>query len=51
MAISDDIQRVMPSANDRSSGQILEYKEAVLLTDPTNPKLKGQVTNFTLPFK
>nr|GLL38622.1 uncharacterized protein LOC109172756 [Ipomoea trifida] len=43
MAISDDIQRVMPSANDRSSGQTLEYKEAVLLTDPTNPKLKGQV--------
>jgi len=43
MAISDDRQRIMPMPQDRDSGQPLAYKEAVLLTDPTNPDLRGEV--------
>ncbi|XP_062119976.1 probable rhamnogalacturonate lyase B [Humulus lupulus] len=43
MAISDDRQRIMPSALDRKKGQKLAYPEAVLLTNPSNPNLKGEV--------
>ncbi|KAK6125863.1 hypothetical protein DH2020_040389 [Rehmannia glutinosa] len=43
MAISDDRQRIMPTDNDRKGGHRLDYKEAVLLTHPTNPILKGEV--------
>ncbi|KAF6136789.1 hypothetical protein GIB67_036988 [Kingdonia uniflora] len=43
MAISDDRQRIMPTPQDRSSGQRLNYPEAVLLTNPSNPDLKGEV--------
>ncbi|GMH24661.1 hypothetical protein Nepgr_026504 [Nepenthes gracilis] len=43
MAVSDDRQGIMPTLLDRESGQILDYKEAVLLTNPSNPELKGQV--------
>lgn len=43
MAISDTRQRVMPSPYDRSNGQILDYHEAVVLTNPSNPQLKGEV--------
>ncbi|TVU40623.1 hypothetical protein EJB05_14092, partial [Eragrostis curvula] len=45
MAISDDIQRYMPSAVDRESprGVPLAYKEAVLLVDPVEPQFKGEV--------
>ncbi|XP_060185880.1 uncharacterized protein LOC132615317 [Lycium barbarum] len=43
MAISDDRQRVMPSEEDRASGQVLDFKEAVKLTNPSNPKLKNEV--------
>lgn len=43
MAISDDRQRVMPSEEDRASGQVLDFKEAVKLTNPSNPKLKDEV--------
>ncbi|CAK7339754.1 unnamed protein product [Dovyalis caffra] len=43
MAISDDRQRIMPMPRDRLNGQRLAYPEAVLLTDPTNPQLKGEV--------
>ncbi|TVU40659.1 hypothetical protein EJB05_14128, partial [Eragrostis curvula] len=45
MAISDDIQRYMPSAVDRDSprGVPLAYKEAVLLVDPVEPQFKGEV--------
>lgn len=46
MAISDDMQRMMPTDEDRSAGQVLDYKEAVLLTHPSNPKLKGEVRNL-----
>lgn len=43
MAVSDERQRIMPTARDRESGQALEYPEAVLLTNPSNPFLKGEV--------
>lgn len=45
MAISDERQRVMPTAHDRETGQELDYKEAVLLTNPANSFIKGEV-NF-----
>ncbi|XP_059624760.1 probable rhamnogalacturonate lyase B isoform X4 [Cornus florida] len=43
MAISDKRQRIMPTDQDRYSGKTLDYKEAVLLTNPKNPDLKGEV--------
>nr|XP_018623891.1 probable rhamnogalacturonate lyase B isoform X2 [Nicotiana tomentosiformis] len=43
MAISDERQRIMPTAQDREMGQILDYPEAVLLTNPTNSFIKGEV--------
>ncbi|KAG1361069.1 putative rhamnogalacturonate lyase B [Cocos nucifera] len=45
MAISDDRQRIMPMPDDRMPGrcQQLAYPEAVLLTNPINPDLKGEV--------
>ncbi|KAK6154143.1 hypothetical protein DH2020_013782 [Rehmannia glutinosa] len=43
MVVSDDKQRLMPTDNDRKAGQILDYKEAVLITNPHNPTLKGEV--------
>ncbi|WJX93513.1 rhamnogalacturonan endolyase [Trifolium repens] len=43
MALSDTRQRSMPSMNDRITGQILAYKEAVLLTKPSNPQFRGEV--------
>uniref|UniRef100_J3N5T6 rhamnogalacturonan endolyase n=1 Tax=Oryza brachyantha TaxID=4533 RepID=J3N5T6_ORYBR len=45
MAISDDIQRFMPSATDRDAprGVPLAYQEAVLLVNPKEPQFKGEV--------
>ncbi|PON39398.1 Rhamnogalacturonate lyase [Trema orientale] len=43
MAISDDRQRTMPSLRDRKSGHKLAYPEAVLLTKPSKPEVKGEV--------
>ncbi|KAI5648050.1 hypothetical protein M9H77_34055 [Catharanthus roseus] len=43
MAVGDERQRIMPTSEDRERGQVLDYKEAVLLTNPTNPFLKGEV--------
>ncbi|CAN1317037.1 Rhamnogalacturonate lyase [Linum perenne] len=43
MAISDYKQRVMPMPEDRVTGQPLAYPEAVLLTHPINPDLRGEV--------
>lgn len=43
MAISDERQRVMPTDEDRASGRVLDYKEAVLLTGPSNSELEGEV--------
>ncbi|XP_055815237.1 probable rhamnogalacturonate lyase B [Solanum dulcamara] len=43
MAVSDKRQRIMPTDMDRMKGKVLDYKEAVLLTNPTNPDLKGEV--------
>ncbi|XP_061361401.1 probable rhamnogalacturonate lyase B [Gastrolobium bilobum] len=43
MAIADDRQRVMPTPEDRSVGQRLDYAEAVLMNHPSNPALQGEV--------
>ncbi|KAL2521859.1 Rhamnogalacturonate lyase family protein [Forsythia ovata] len=43
MAMSDQRQRIMPMPRDRETGRVLDYQEAVLLTNPTNPTLKGEV--------
>ncbi|KAF5740131.1 Rhamnogalacturonate lyase family protein [Tripterygium wilfordii] len=45
MAISDKMQRYMPTAADRDPprGQALDYKEAVLLVNPVDPQFKGEV--------
>ncbi|XP_057495308.1 probable rhamnogalacturonate lyase B isoform X2 [Actinidia eriantha] len=43
MAISDQRQRIMPTAADRITGQPLDYPEAVRLTNPRNTLLKGEV--------
>ncbi|KAL3838683.1 hypothetical protein ACJIZ3_023274 [Penstemon smallii] len=43
MAISDERKRMMPMYVDRSTGKVLDYKEAVLLTNPTNPEFNGEV--------
>ncbi|EXB55477.1 hypothetical protein L484_001982 [Morus notabilis] len=43
MAITDAIQRTMPSAHDRTFGKKLAYPEAVLLTEPSKPEFRGEV--------
>ncbi|KAJ7953493.1 Rhamnogalacturonate lyase family protein [Quillaja saponaria] len=43
MAITDERQRLMPTAMDRSKGEKLAYPEAVLLTNPSDPAFKGEV--------
>ncbi|PNT64234.1 hypothetical protein BRADI_4g26420v3 [Brachypodium distachyon] len=45
MAVSDKLQRAMPSAADRDPprGRPLAYKEAVLLVNPAEPEFKGEV--------
>ena len=43
MALADRRQRVMPTEYDRITGRALAYKEAVLLTNPSNSNLKGEV--------
>jgi hypothetical protein len=45
MALADDRQRIMPMPDDRlpPRGQPLAYPEAVLLVDPINPDLRGEV--------
>ncbi|OEL17193.1 Rhamnogalacturonate lyase [Dichanthelium oligosanthes] len=45
MAVTDDIQRYMPSAIDRDEPRAvpLAYKEAVLLVDPKEPQFRGEV--------
>lgn len=50
MAISDERQRIMPTAHDREVGQKLDYKEAVLLTNPNNSFIKGEV-NFIINYE
>lgn len=44
MALTDERQRVMPSAADRENGKTLDYKEAVKLMNTSNPDLQGEVT-------
>ncbi|KAK6125862.1 hypothetical protein DH2020_040388 [Rehmannia glutinosa] len=43
MAVSDDRQRIMPTTQDREKGRVLDYPEAVLLTNPANSFLTGEV--------
>ncbi|PHT30957.1 hypothetical protein CQW23_27294 [Capsicum baccatum] len=43
MAIADDRQRQMPTEEDRINGQVLDYVEAVKLTNPSNPRFKDEV--------
>lgn len=43
MAISDRKQRIMPTGAERDGGTVLGYKEAVLLTNATEPMLRGEV--------
>ncbi|KAK6125848.1 hypothetical protein DH2020_040416 [Rehmannia glutinosa] len=43
MAVSDDRQRIMPTSQDREKGRVLDYPEAVLLTNPANSFLTGEV--------
>ncbi|KAM3201384.1 putative rhamnogalacturonate lyase B [Capsicum annuum] len=43
ISVSDERQRFMPTAEDRENGKVLDYKEAVLLTSPTNSNFKGEV--------
>jgi rhamnogalacturonan endolyase len=45
MAVSDGIQRYMPSAADREPPRAvpLAYKEAVLLVNPKEQQFKGEV--------
>ncbi|KAJ4836293.1 hypothetical protein Tsubulata_008025 [Turnera subulata] len=43
MAVSDMIQRIMPTPSDRAAGKKLAYPEAVLLTNPIDHRLKGEV--------
>ncbi|KAF5962113.1 hypothetical protein HYC85_003322 [Camellia sinensis] len=43
MAISDERQRIMPTPQDREAGLVLDYPEAVMLTNPSNPELTGEV--------
>ena len=53
MAITDNRQREMPLPDDRMPArcQALAYPEAVLLTDPINPKLKDEVLPSPPPKK
>lgn len=45
MAISDEKQRIMPMPEDlhRGRGEQLIVPESVLLVNPINPDLKGEV--------
>ncbi|CAI0419728.1 unnamed protein product [Linum tenue] len=43
MAVSDEIQKMMPAYKDRETGEKLAYPEAVLLTTAIEPEFKDQV--------
>ncbi|KAI5654776.1 hypothetical protein M9H77_31963 [Catharanthus roseus] len=43
MAVSDTIQRLMPTNYDRERGHRLDYKEAVVLTRPKDSRFEGEV--------
>lgn len=52
MAVADNRRRFMPLPEDRlpNRGQALAYPEAVLLTNPVEPELKGEVRHLHFPF-
>jgi len=43
MAVSNDRQRIMPTVKDHDSGTPLQFKEAVVLKNPSNSELQGQI--------
>ena len=47
MAVADNRRRFMPLPDDRlpGRGQALAYPEAVLLVNPVEPELMGEVTS------
>lgn len=47
MALSDDRQKFMANDDDRNRGRVLDYQEAVHLTNPASPELKGEVRRQT----
>lgn len=51
MAMSEVRQRIMPTNDDRERGERLQYKEAILLTNPTNPEFKGEVIKLLILIK
>ena len=52
MAVGDNRQRAMPLPEDRvpPRGQALAYPEAVLLVNPVEPDLKGEVYTYTIVY-
>lgn len=52
MAVEDNRQRFMPLPDDRlpPRGQALAYPEAVLLVNPVEPDLKGEVIYIPFSF-
>lgn len=50
MAVADNRQRFMPLPDDRMPArcQRLAYAEAVLLSNPVEPELRGEVILFLL---
>lgn len=50
MAITDEKQRIMAMPEDLTPGrcEVLALPESVLLTNPINPALKGEVCNYNL---
>lgn len=53
MAVADNRRRFMPLPDDRlpGRGQPLAYPEAVLLVNPKEPELKGEVTLPSFPMQ
>lgn len=50
MALADNRRRFMPLPDDRLPGrcQPLGFQEAVLLVNPVEPELKGEVSTYSL---
>lgn len=48
MSLSDDKQRIMPTQKDRENSKALAYPEAVLLTNATNPEIRGEVPSKSI---
>lgn len=44
MVLSEERQRIMPTYAERERGTVLDYKEAVRLTNTSDPALEGEVS-------